>query len=492
MSFESVKDRYDQFRQYVKKRKPFLSSNIGLENIRIQDTLDNEMFLFLQDQVRQDLDGHLSLGCDKIDLSRLSPSTFGSFQSHFKHEYWSLYGFCQDWLIHLYIWRQTILPRQVSNKSYALFVVRFKLINVHTGETFDIPSHVQKWNDKKSDNKRRWKIVHKYMTAESELDNHLFPMRIRIHSGSLNVDMRVNGLWSEGVNGAVLHNVPSKSTGCLICADGIGHKLYYYPTVTGNIVKSGHTALNFTGSWFHEWQSGLNPFGVYSSLFLRALSITSESIGRSQHLSSRVNWCQFVLYLPSQDLKVFLWFVQPVIEYNTWLHSTFCYELSTDQMGISSKNQVVYKLKFSKFSDDQEHQLLECILVRQDNVHQLLLRSCVKNQRAMPLSSDGQCIENVSYFKVLSSCSEKLVDNQGDYAVYKYFPPRKLLSRDQFNKDSSKESDESKIRDGKQPNMTSKTDVVMSWTLILLPILLIVFIFMVVIIVWFKKKRQYH
>ena len=481
MSFESVKARYELLSRYVRAKRPLLSSNVlersDVDDFDIGDTLDDEMFLFMNDKVRSDLNGQLSLGCDKIDLSRLNKDVFGSVQSNFKHEYWSFYGFYDDWVIHLYTWRQTIIPKGLDSfrSGHSLFTVYFVMKNLSTGEVLDIPRHVQKWRDVGNGryDSNKWKLVHKYVTLESELENHLFPMQIRVASDSLNIRMRLNGLWSQGVSGTVLHNVPSKSTGCLICADGVGHKLYYYPNVTGTVIRTGQSSKTITGTWFHEWQSGLNPFGTYSSLFLRALSVTSESIGRSQHLQNRVNWCQFVLHLPSRGLKVFLWFVQPVIEYNTWLRSTFCYELHMNAMGESKKNSVVYKLKFSKFSDDEERQLLECMLVREDNELQIILQTVGSSEtnKALKLSKNGMYIENVSYLKVLG--------NESDFGVYKYFPTRKLTT----TTDLEKRADLDK-------HATSKTDEVIGWCIILLPMLLILFILLVIVIVWIKRKRS--
>lgn len=489
--------RVGNFLRYVKSNRPLLSSDTMelLDEDFREMSEEDEMFAFLDEKHRDVLGVHASLGSDKIDLSRLSSTTFGSVQSNYKHEYWTLFGVCDDMLIHVHVWRQTILPdvekseRDVYwNNNYSLFCVYCKLKNVKTGDVQSIPVHIQRWSNGWSDS-ARWGITHKYVKIISELDNHLFPMLIDVKSESIRMSLRLDGV-------PIMHNVPDKSTGCLVCADGVGHKLYYYPHVTGTL-KMNHQSSDheFSGSWFHEWQSGLNPFGTYSSLFLRAVSVASQSIGRSVGLRNRVSWCQFVIHLRSRNVKIFLWFVQPFIGYNKWLRSTFSYELDMNSMIESKKNANVYRLMFSKFSDNDNHQLLECVVVRESNSNeemQIVLRSSGSSIDSdsddvdmLKLSSCGQYVENVSYFNAYVSTFDDVVlnadvDSRQDIAMYRYFPTRGVFPQANGRVKSSE-----KVVDGGRE--LEKTNVVMAWSLIMIPVVFILFTLSIVLIVWFKR-----
>ena len=211
-----------------------------------------------------------AVGFPMASISRTNRTALAGPHRKLRNEWWQISGsvITQSGQItqpfSLTIWRHTEIPeilweKERTEQNYSTVKVAFTLDQESTTSAAFPES---------------WKIAH---ISDEMLGIHFGQNYLQSHTDQTEFPATLN--W-ENLHLNLDNLKPLcllSSNGCVVCKDGIGLKKYLFPLISGTGELNGEP-VTFTGTFEHSWEAGIFPQGFSSSLLLRSFMNIEKSL----------------------------------------------------------------------------------------------------------------------------------------------------------------------------------------------------------------------
>jgi len=269
---------------YVKDRKPFLAPGSLQSTKNLKKWIEQAPTFQIKEMM--DLSSRLgplsAIGYDHVALERETSKHAHGPHYKFRNEWWTFHGTCEDLnhqrgFLFLQIHRHTLVPPSLwtsreAGSDYSVLCISLRFLEPggkewQNGENA-LVRQSQGLSDLNVDSDHFFQVKQGRWFLQSVYQDTLFPLDIYWGIGTVPLQVRLDNTKPM----LMVH-----SNGCLQCSDGIGLKMYTYPELQGN-GKYGSKLMKWNGYWDHTWESSMFPKGLSNSLFMRALINLETSV----------------------------------------------------------------------------------------------------------------------------------------------------------------------------------------------------------------------